>query len=150
MPSQCMLLDPGAVPGKWHAKVATTPHLRNRFYLCRKTNLYKPPRAHYDFITDRLVLNFDHFCPWMVNGVGFYNRKFFILFLFWAVVTCWWFVGAMLIHAGFSLKGLMRLKNGNITVMKFAAVISEKLPQTFPNLPPTKCQYISRGRSALG
>ena len=35
---------------------------------------------HYCSVTGRLTLNMDHFCPWVVNTVGFYNRKFFVLF----------------------------------------------------------------------
>eukprot|EP00316_Scyphosphaera_apsteinii_P017381 CAMPEP_0119321080 /NCGR_PEP_ID=MMETSP1333-20130426/54344_1 /TAXON_ID=418940 /ORGANISM="Scyphosphaera apsteinii, Strain RCC1455" /LENGTH=179 /DNA_ID=CAMNT_0007327953 /DNA_START=464 /DNA_END=999 /DNA_ORIENTATION=+ len=29
----------------------------------------------------------DHFCPWVVNTVGFYNRKFFLLFLIYTCLT---------------------------------------------------------------
>ena len=36
---------------------------------CRRTKLRKAPRAHYDHITKKLVLNMDHFCPWMFNVV---------------------------------------------------------------------------------
>ena len=44
-------------------------------------------RAAYCSVTGRLTLNMDHFCPWVVNTAGFYNRKFFVLFLFYACAT---------------------------------------------------------------
>lgn len=34
---------------------------------CEKSNLPKPPRSHFDFVTRSLVLNMDHYCPWMFN-----------------------------------------------------------------------------------
>ncbi len=32
-----------------------------------RTKLPKPPRAHFDSVTKALVLNMDHYCPWMFN-----------------------------------------------------------------------------------
>lgn len=34
---------------------------------CTWTNQPKPPRSHYDHVTKILVLNMDHYCPWMFN-----------------------------------------------------------------------------------
>merc|ERR1712010_312943 len=41
----------------------------------------KPDRAHYCRVMQRCVLKMDHFCPWLNNCIGFYNHKFFVLFV---------------------------------------------------------------------
>jgi DHHC palmitoyltransferase len=35
---------------------------------CSGTHQPKPPRSHYDHVTRSLVLNLDHYCPWMFNA----------------------------------------------------------------------------------
>jgi len=76
---QAMLTDPGGVPPRWDAEVRSAPH--PAYSACPNTGVYKPPRSHFDVVTGRVVLNFDHFCPWVVNSIGYRNRKFFLLFL---------------------------------------------------------------------
>jgi len=34
---------------------------------CSRTNKPKPPRSHFDSVTGTLVMNMDHYCPWMVR-----------------------------------------------------------------------------------
>eukprot|EP00939_MAST-03C_sp_MAST-3C-sp1_P000983 g983.t1 len=48
---------------------------------CRHSGEPKPPRAHYCHVSRCLVLNMDHYCPWMFNCVGFCNYRYFVLFL---------------------------------------------------------------------
>lgn len=35
---------------------------------CIQTHQPKPPRSHYDHVTKCLILNLDHYCPWMFNS----------------------------------------------------------------------------------
>jgi len=50
---------------------------------CKKTGSAKPPRAHYDSVNRELVMNFDHWCPWLFNSVGYGNYRHFLVFLGW-------------------------------------------------------------------
>jgi len=83
-----ILVDPGTVSRHWSEHIANLPlESRREFSYCSKSQQYKPTRAHYCSATNRLVLNMDHFCPWIANTVGFYNRKFFVQFLVYAALS---------------------------------------------------------------
>jgi len=57
---------------------------------CKPCTLIKPDRCHHCSICRKCVLKMDHHCPWVNNCVGFANYKFFILFLFYATVYCFY------------------------------------------------------------
>lgn len=97
-----VLTDPGGVPPNWKPALdeesgegdtdqltaseftslpVDTVHPTIR--LCRKCNQLKPPRCHHCSVCGRCVLKMDHHCVWVVNCVGAFNYKFFLLFLFY-------------------------------------------------------------------
>jgi len=53
---------------------------------CINSKQPKPPRAHYDHVTKSLVLNMDHYCPWMFNVVGYFNYRYFCNFLMYVSI----------------------------------------------------------------
>lgn len=60
---------------------------RHRF--CAHCNVFKPDRAHHCSACRECVLQMDHHCPFTGNScVGLLNRKFFILFLYYATMSC--------------------------------------------------------------
>jgi hypothetical protein len=43
---------------------------------CGNSRQPKPPRSHYDHVSRNLVLNLDHYCPWMFNSSTFPMSRF--------------------------------------------------------------------------
>ncbi|KAG7313572.1 hypothetical protein JYU34_000723 [Plutella xylostella] len=49
--------------------------------ICKKCIQPKPPRTHHCSVCDRCVLVMDHHCPWLNNCVGYYNARYFYLYM---------------------------------------------------------------------
>jgi palmitoyltransferase len=89
----CILTRPG-YPGDHMAAVeAATERAegegdgeRRRF--CRKCRVPKPARTHHCSVCNRCVMKMDHHCPWVNNCVGFYNYRYFLLFLLHLATGC--------------------------------------------------------------
>lgn len=54
---------------------------------CRICGLYKPDRTHHSRHAGKCVLELDHYCPWVHNCIGFRNKKYFFLLVFYGAVT---------------------------------------------------------------
>merc|ERR1719291_174992 len=93
---QAARTDPGGVPvtREWRSYGQPPPHVRERkrstdkARWCEKSEAYKPDRAHYSTAMQRVVLKYDHHCPWLGNSIGFRNYKFFFLFMLYASGAC--------------------------------------------------------------
>lgn len=60
---------------------------RHRF--CVHCNVFKPDRTHHCSTCRECVLQMDHHCPFTGNScIGLFNRKFFVLFLYYATLSC--------------------------------------------------------------
>ena len=75
----------------------------NEWGYCRYSHQPKPPRSHYDHVTKTLVLNMDHYCPWMFNCVGYFNYRYFFNFLTHVTLALWY--GAVVSYTAFSYIG---------------------------------------------
>jgi palmitoyltransferase len=71
-------------------EVILTPGVSYKF--CRHCRCIKPPRAHHDSVSGKCVFEMDHYCPWMNNCVGYYNYRYFVLFLSYLFLGCCYIV----------------------------------------------------------
>ena len=85
---QAVITHPGTpLAAKWAANgryPPLRPDAANR--KCDVCCVYKPPRTHHCSKCQQCILQYDHHCPWINNCVGFYNKKFFMLFVLYATL----------------------------------------------------------------
>ncbi|KAL3086114.1 hypothetical protein niasHS_009684 [Heterodera schachtii] len=55
---------------------------------CLKCSCVKPDRSHHCSVCGHCVLKFDHHCPWVNTCINFNNYKFFMLFLGYGSLLC--------------------------------------------------------------
>jgi len=95
--------------------------------LCRST---KPERSHHCHVCRRCVLKMDHHCPWVSNCVGFYNHKYFVLFLFYLWLGCA-YVALLTLKPFYGISNVKTGINRGTVVFTFVITLSVTLAMAF-------------------
>ena len=82
--------DPGGIPPTNEWEKENTAKKQEGLRFCSREKKWKPDRTHYCSALGRNVLKMDHYCPWLANCVGYFNHKFFLLFILYATVASGW------------------------------------------------------------
>ncbi|KAH9255057.1 hypothetical protein BASA81_006816 [Batrachochytrium salamandrivorans] len=80
---------------------------RTRF--CKKCNCYKPDRTHHCRKLGTCVLQMDHWCPWMRQTIGYFNRKYFFLTLTYAIASL---ICYLIVLGPYVVSGVTHPQNG--------------------------------------
>ncbi|KAI8352353.1 DHHC palmitoyltransferase-domain-containing protein [Mortierella sp. GBAus27b] len=59
---------------------------------CKRCHLPKPERTHHCSVCKKCILKYDHHCPWIHNCVGHFNHRYFVMFLTYLPIACFYFV----------------------------------------------------------
>ena len=68
-------------------KKAMIRNYRLKLTRCRSCYVVRPINVHHCIICHSCVLEQDHHCPWVNNCVGLFNKKYFILYNFYAILS---------------------------------------------------------------
>ncbi|XP_039607149.1 probable protein S-acyltransferase 23 [Polypterus senegalus] len=97
--------------------------------LCHTCRLVKPLRSKHCRITNRCVKDFDHYCPYVYNSVGYNNRVYFLGFLASMCFNC--FLGTYLCIDWFYIMGRSIFIGIGFIFLAFIGVITGIMSGTY-------------------
>ena len=125
-------VDPGRPSDEWTASAMEGNHAA---VVCKRSGRLLPERAMYVHRAGGVVLGLDHYCSWLGTPVGLYNRKMFILFVFYSAIFC-----AM--GAAHSLFALLCQMPDALLPMHETAEAATAAALNFPAPPPANCRHV--------
>ena len=72
-------------------------------------NTFKPDRAHHCSRLNACILKMDHHCSFANQTIGFRNYKFFMQFMFYAILSCIIFILAMFERFTYTIRPVLDL-----------------------------------------
>mmetsp|Transcript_65318 Transcript_65318/g.113878 ORF Transcript_65318/g.113878 Transcript_65318/m.113878 type:complete len:322 (-) Transcript_65318:105-1070(-) len=107
---RCVCSDPGRVPEDelvayqaWLALNWSGDDVGEPWSMCYQCERRRPPRAHHCAICGNCIMRFDHHCPWINNCVGKANHRFFLQFLTYTCMFCFFTASSLSNYAGSSM-----------------------------------------------
>ncbi|KAI0744588.1 zf-DHHC-domain-containing protein [Earliella scabrosa] len=97
-----------------------TPVLLPQYRYCHKDGFQKPLRAHHCRACGTCVLKYDHHCPWVGQCIGARNHRFFMIFVFWALLFCSWVFSTLI---GLNARASMVRPNFDIDPQKIVIMV---------------------------
>lgn len=127
-----------------------TRSIQGEVRYCSECSHIKPDRCHHCSVCNDCVLKMDHHCPWVNNCVGYYNQKFFFLFLGYAFLYCMYVMLSTLKYfiAYWSHDNAINLNNGKFHVI-FLFFVSGMFAISLCSLFSYHIYLISQNRTTL-
>lgn len=68
-------------------KIIMIRNYRLKLTRCKSCYVVRPHGSHHCKMCHKCILEQDHHCPWFANCIGTFNKKYFILFNFYALLS---------------------------------------------------------------
>ena len=100
-------------------KIAMIRDFRMKLTRCKSCYVVRPHNSHHCKICHKCILEQDHHCPWIANCIGTFNKKYFILYNFYAFLSL---IYSLLIFFYYTLYKHFDLFIGNIAYITSSVI----------------------------